>query len=162
MERWRDIIGFEDVYQVSLDGNVRRKSNGYVLKQQIDRDGYLYLLLYKKKHIKRFIHRLVIESFNRVRNGDEVVCHNDGNPKNNHISNLRWDSVKNNKADEKKHGTALFGEKLSWTKLTKDKVLKIKGLFKCKGLSNKAISLIFNISPSTICDIKKRRKWRHI
>lgn len=34
-----------------------------------------------------------------------VTCHNDGNPANNNLSNLRWDTQSNNQLDAVKHGT---------------------------------------------------------
>jgi len=45
-------------------------------------------------------------------------CHSDGNPSNNRLSNLRWDTRSANYDDARRHGTAAIGDRNAGTKLT--------------------------------------------
>lgn len=56
----------------------------------------------RRKH--HYVHRLVATAF--IGEGPEgmEVCHADGNPANNHVGNLRWDTKKANGADTTRHG----------------------------------------------------------
>lgn len=58
-------------------------------------------------------HVLVLEHFCGERPMGYVSRHLDGNPENNHISNLQWSTQKENLSDRKKHGTLLYGERAS-------------------------------------------------
>lgn len=90
MEIWRDIEGYEGLYQVSTWGNVRN-SNGNLIKPQKNSKGYLRVDLIKdgeRKH-KR-INRLVAMAFIPNVYGLPQVNHKDGNKENNSYTNLEW------------------------------------------------------------------------
>ncbi len=62
------------------------------LKLALNTNGYPHILLHgSNKRYTRMVHRLVLEAFvgPPPQQGAEC-CHNDGNPKNNHLTNLRW------------------------------------------------------------------------
>lgn len=99
-EIWKDIIGYEGLYQVSNLGRVKslerysscgRKLKEKILKQGINNDGYCYVNLYKEGVVKTFkTHRLVCQAF--IPNPQNYPCvnHKDENPSNNTIENLEW------------------------------------------------------------------------
>lgn len=91
-EIWKDIKGFEGLYQVSSYGNVRSYyRGGRILKPKKDKDGYLEVCLRKNNKSKYFkIHRLVAFVF--IENTDNLpqVNHIDENKMNNNINNLEW------------------------------------------------------------------------
>lgn len=97
MEIYRDIPGFESLYQVSNLGNVKSlKFNGgskeKILKTTFDHSGYKKLALCKnKKRSMRTVHQLVAMAFlNHVPCSLKlVVDHIDGDRENNTVSNLR-------------------------------------------------------------------------
>ena len=102
---WRDIIGYEGIYQVSNKGNVfsiermvqGRKRGGITLKPKYRRDGYLQVGLYKNGKMKnKLIHRLVLEAFVENPNNLPEVNHKDENKTNNDLSNLEWCSGRYN------------------------------------------------------------------
>lgn len=100
MEQWRDIIGYEGLYQVSDWGRVKSFCNG---KERIlvgckDRDGYLRVGLYKDGKMKKcFVHRLVAEAFIPNPYGLPCVNHRDETRDNNVASNLEYcDAAYNN------------------------------------------------------------------
>lgn len=108
-EEWRDIKGYEGLYQVSNLGRVRSlgftfigkgghlySRPGKILKAKNDR-GYLSLTLCKdKKHTSALVHRLVAEAFINNPNNLPQVNHKDENPSNNKVDNLEWCDAKYN------------------------------------------------------------------
>lgn len=100
-EIWRDISGYEGLYQVSSYGRVKRllKTNpqGKILKPVTDKNGYLMVRLSKRniQHNCR-IHRLVAIAFIDNPQSLPVVNHKDENIKNNRSDNLEWCTVQYN------------------------------------------------------------------
>lgn len=118
-ETWRPVPGFEGTHEVSDHGRVRsldrttlRKDGtrtalrGRVLCQTVDRNGHLYVDLHREqKRQRHYVHRLVLHVFVGGPPVGYEGCHNDGNPANNHLSNLRWDTRSENVLDMVRHGT---------------------------------------------------------
>lgn len=100
-EIWRDIPGYEGMYQASSMGNIRSvdrvlivsgrtiKRRGKVLQQQVrKRRGVCQVFLGKSKNCT--VHRLVALTFIPNPNNLPQVNHKDENPTNNQVSNLEW------------------------------------------------------------------------
>ena len=51
------------------------------------------------------LHRLILAAFIPMPRPGMLACHNDGDPTNSMLSNLRWDTPKGNNADKQRHGT---------------------------------------------------------
>ena len=105
-EIWKDIEGYEGLYQVSNLGRVTsfdsidklgRIRKGRVLKGIKDVKGYLLVKLYKNSivYTKR-LHRLVAETFIPNSENKPQVNHIDENKANNIVSNLEWMTAKEN------------------------------------------------------------------
>lgn len=93
MEIWKDVIGYEDLYQVSSFGRVRSKTKNCIIQQRELklRYGYLEVRFYVNgKTIPKRVHRLVAEAFIENPNGYTDVNHKDEDKKNNHVENLEW------------------------------------------------------------------------
>lgn len=95
-ESWKDIEGFEGLYQVSNYGNVKSlnyRRHGYEknLTPKENNDGRLWVELANNGKTKCFlIHRLVANAFIPNPNGFLEINHKDENPKNNAACNLEW------------------------------------------------------------------------
>ena len=107
MQEWKDVAGYEGVYQVSSFGNVRSRTKSRLyfrkLRPSFLGKGYLGVTLYKNgKRKKRYVHRLVAETFipNPLNLSD--VNHKDRVKTNNTISNLEWKTSQENTLYNKK------------------------------------------------------------
>lgn len=98
-EIWKDVVGYEGLYQVSNLGRVRsldthdrlgRLRRGRVLKDSNNGTGYRMVnLKHDGKQRMRTVHRLVMETF--VPNNDDLeINHIDGDKSNNTLVNLEW------------------------------------------------------------------------
>lgn len=106
MEMWRDIVGFEGLYQISSLGNVKsmdritvggKHVKERILKLQINTHGYHTVVLRKnKKSFTKEVHRLVAIAF--IPNPDNLpqVSHKDESRTNNSVDNLEWATRKDN------------------------------------------------------------------
>jgi len=90
-----------------------------------------------------------------------MVCHNDGNPRNNHYTNLRIDTALSNQADMLKHGTRVCGESVNTNVLSERQVYEAYELAG-KGVLNIKIAEHFGVQPSAIDAIFRRRNWKHL
>lgn len=102
-ECWRDIKGYEGLYQVSNFGRIkalpkkRNNGTGYyiqkekIMKPQLKNKRYLGIYLTKEgKHKNYLIHRLVAENFILNPNNYPQINHIDCNKLNNNVNNLEW------------------------------------------------------------------------
>lgn len=89
---WKDIKGFEGIYQVSDDGQVKRFYKTKEPKILKNREGIYYTvsLSHRCKKKTYTVHRLVAEAFLTKPEGKTEINHKDGNRYNNHVENLEW------------------------------------------------------------------------
>lgn len=176
---WKDIKDYEGFYQVSNKGDVKsidrtitrlykgslikQKCKGIILASNLDRYGRPYVTLSRENIKKSYkVHRLVISTFIGSCPDGMECCHSDDNCKNNQIENLRWDYHKENEKDKINNGKSGKGEKNGMSKLKNEDVLLIKKLILEGKHTNVQISKIFAISEHHVCDIKNKRRWKHI
>lgn len=102
MEVWKDVIGYEGIYQVSNTGEVKRIgtyknqhgkewTSNKILKPATKSNGYMFVGLSKDNKVSsKHIHRLVAEAFIPNPFNKPTVNHKDGNKSNNTVENLEW------------------------------------------------------------------------
>ncbi|KGJ25358.1 NUMOD4 motif-containing HNH endonuclease [Staphylococcus haemolyticus] len=110
-EEWKDVVGYEGIYEVSSLGRVRTHKDkttctkNHVIKhwkQRYLRDKspknkYVRIALWKNGICQYvLVHRLVAIAFIPSIKGKNFVNHIDGNTKNNKVSNLEWCTSKEN------------------------------------------------------------------
>lgn len=112
-ERWLPVVGYEGYYEVSDRGRVRSldRIDGQgrnwpgAMRKISDNGAYLSTSLWKNgRAITRRVHLLVLDAFVGPAPEGMEACHNDGNGKNNHLENLRWDTHSSNLHDVVRHG----------------------------------------------------------
>lgn len=98
IEIFKDIEGYEGLYQISNLGNVKALGNGgsntskeRILKPTKNQKGYLYVGLCKEGKRKKYkIHRLVAQMFLPNSNNFTEINHKDEDKTNNQVTNLEW------------------------------------------------------------------------
>lgn len=109
-EIWKDIAGYEGLYQVSNLGNVKSLNycgRGYerILVPKINNCGRLWVELRKNRKSKyMLVHRMVALAFIENPNNYPQINHIDENPKNNCVGNLEWCTAEyNNRYSRERH-----------------------------------------------------------
>ncbi len=138
-ERWRPVLEWEGLYEVSNLGRVRsisrwvaaregkRLIEGRILKAQESLGMYWRVELTDGERIRSLhVHRLVALAF--VIGTGDVVRHLDGDGFNNVDSNLAWGSHADNEADKDRHGRVPRGLQHGRAALTKDQLQAIREL----------------------------------
>ncbi len=135
-EFWKDIRGYEGLYQISSLGRVKSFYKNKILKPRVKENDYLIVSLYKEGKDKKFyIHRLVAEAFIPNPENKEYVNHKDFNKSNNSIGNLEWVTRIENFRHYK------YSEKWNTTFERRNKKLVSKTLNKAKDYKEKIIEL---------------------
>lgn len=109
----------------------------------------------------RMVHVLVLEAFVGPCPVGHQCRHIDGNPANNHISNLAWGTSLDNNRDKILHGTSCQGERGSKAKLTNEDVIEIRKR-RANGETIETIAKDFPLKQNSIYSIVNRRTWKHI
>jgi protein gp37 len=100
-----------------------------------------------------FVHRLVLETFDRPARSDEQGCHIDGDATNNALWNLRWGTQSQNWDDSKRHGT-----RRRYSKLTDEQVMELRRMAAC-GMNSAELGRRFGISDTQARNIISGRQW---
>jgi hypothetical protein len=125
------------------------------MKQRSDENGYRMV----GRGLK--VHRLVASTFIPNPNGHPWVAHNDGNPANNRVENLRWDSISANHLDKRRHGTAQAGEKHAFHKLTKAQVRDARRRAR-GGETHASIAKDMPVCRSVLSRVIRGEHWQHV
>jgi hypothetical protein len=155
-EIFKDILGYDGLYQVSNFGNVKSLSRKQstterVLKGEKDSRGYVRVRFSRENKTKKF----------RKPYCKDQVNHIDGNPSNNDVNNLEWCTQSENMRHAFKIGLqSLCGENNTHSKLTNENVSDIRKLLK-QGIYHKDIAKQFNVSRRCITDINVGNTWNH-
>lgn len=166
-EIWKDIPGYEGRYQASTEGRIRsvthrvrlvvrgkettRLMQGRVLRPgRYSKSGHVSVVLGHGAGGSP-VHQLVALTFLGPAPNDCEVCHNDGDPANNALSNLRYDTRSENIKDVLRQGGR-------WRKLTREDVQEIREMLK-NGYKGKEIADCFSISQNCVSAIKTGRTF---
>ena len=155
------VAGSGGRYRVSSLGRVQSSSSGWLdMAQQTTTKGYKTVhLSYGPKGRRPYrVHRLVARAFLPKPRGKDLVCHENGDPGDNRLTNLRGDTCRANHADRERHGNTRRGESHGMAKLTDELALGI--LASCGG--ERRVAKHFGISPTTVGDIRRGRTWAHL
>lgn len=173
MEIWKDIEGFEGLYQISNMGRVkslpRQIASRYIPKERIlstiiSTQGYPYANFCRDGIVKRMkLHRLVAKAFIPNPDNKPDINHIDAVRHNNEASNLEWCTKSENGLHAYRMGlnkgsrkTKNNGESNGNKKITSDTARKI---YFDEG-SNRVLAKKYGVGKTTIGSIKQGKAWR--
>ena len=176
-EEWRDVVGYEGLYEVSNLGRVRSadkkiwngktyyKKVGAIKAQHLHK-GYPVTSIYKNNVKSNMnVHRLVAFAFIPNPENKLEVNHIDGIKTNSRVENLEWCTSAENSYHAYHTGLStapvLKGSAHGMTNLTEDDVIKIRQLYS-NGVKRKELMDMYNLKPSPFYRIVARKSWKHI
>ena len=165
--RYKDLRNFmnwktyqkDQRYEVSLLGQVRMKGKT-ARKPSVTPTGYHVIVFSvpSKKHVGRYVHRMVMETFVGPCPDKMEVSHLNGDKSDNRLVNLRYESAKDNHARKIEHKTDFNGARNPAARLTMHQVKEIRE-------SNSPQSVFakkFGVSVATIGRARRGESWRYI
>lgn len=175
-EIWKPVGGYEGLYEVSSFGRVRsldRMGNhwckgqrlfvGRLLNPDCQENHYERVSLHRSGKLDRqCVHRLVARAF---LGGlpKQQVNHIDGNKRNNRVDNLEWCTHRENIQHAWRTGlkTAIRGED-HWSSILKNRDIVVIQTAAARGVQQREIARVFNVSEGIISAIVRGKNWTHI
>ncbi len=179
IEVWRNIIGYEGVYQISNFGRVKTLE-GFLIKNRkgglkmavhvpekirsetLTANGYRNVSLWRNGVASyNLSHRLVAIHF--IKNPENLlyVLHIDDNPKNPHFKNLKWGTQSDNLKDCSNKNRGFKGIKNNLSKLSEQDVRDIRKAL-LSGMSAYKTAPLFGVTKAVILSIKHGKTWSHV
>jgi len=172
MEIWKEINGYEGLYEVSNLGRIKRLSGALIYKTNNKRteecimkkikcsDGYVRINLRNKDERKTLlVSRIVAINFIDNPFMKKEVNHIDGDKTNNTVENLEWTTRKENAEHAAINGLMSKGEKHGVSKLKEFEVKDIRKLYKNGGISQTKIAKKYSVTQHTVWCIIKNITW---
>lgn len=170
---WKDIEGYEGLYQVSNVGSIYSVRYKRFRKSKTDKYGYSVVGLNKDGNIRWFfVHRLVASAFIQNPRNLPVVNHLDGNKQNNCMDNLEWCDHSANVKHAYKSGLIPSNTKGQQkviqnlvelnAKLSKEIAQRIRNEYKegVRGCGFKSLAKKYGVCNTTIKSIIKNRTYK--
>lgn len=158
------IPGSENYYAGS-DGNIYSNfgKKFKVLRKSIQKTGKYYHVSVVINGIRKSqrVHRLVCSSFHDLPENDKMTAsHLNGDWRDNRPENLKWETMSENHAKKKEHGTDDIGIKNSRSLIKLSQLTQIRKLLEAGNLTHKEIGEKFGVSRLFITKIKNGHRYK--
>lgn len=180
-EIWKDILGFENLYQVSNKGRIKSLKRTIIGRWGKEREvkekiikvflcgAYPFTGLRKKGESNKttvILHKVMAQAFIPNPENKPFVNHIDGDKTNFDFSNLEWVTAKENSQHAVRTGLLTHnhttGENNFHCRLTEVKVREIYRLSKEDKLHEVLIANKYSIGRGTVRDILQGTTWKHL
>ena len=166
-EEWRDIIGYEGLYQVSNFGRIKSfHKNKVIIRNLVTlTEGYKQVSLDKdgKRKCKN-VHELVAKAFLTNPENKPIIDHYDRNTTNNCVWNLSWVTNSENQRRAVELGSKKCGCDNPRSNFTPEQVREIRRLY-VRGsheFSSVALAKKFGVAISTIKRIVNGKSYKNV
>lgn len=119
------------------------------------KSGYYYVCAYTDRKVQYAVHEMVLTTFAEIRPYRYTASHLDGNPGNNCVDNLRWETHSANCMRKHQHGTEQSGERNGFSKLTTVQVKAIRA----SPLGSRVLAPIYGVADAHIRKIRRGDAW---
>lgn len=159
-EKMCPVWGAEDTHWITSMGRVWCVKKQRFIVRKPNQRGYLQFSVSRLGHsvMHKYVHRSMLQSFQRRGMSTMCVRHLDGDGANNTLGNLAWGTQRSNALDREMHGNTAKGERQGIAILTAKKVRQIRA----SPLTHRALAKIFGVTYSTIGAIRRRQAWKHV
>lgn len=164
IETWLPVAGYEGLYEVSTEGNVRSLLTGKILQAGYSGKRVPSVCLSKNgKQTTKAVHRLVAKAFLPNPHNKPQINHIDGNRDNRSVTNLEWATQHENMIHAYRIGLRYGkkGEKNPNALLSSKKVLRIREL-RSQGKAYPEIGRIIGVEAGTVANVILGRSWSHV
>lgn len=151
MKGWAEVPN-HPTYRVSRSGIIIGPK-GFPLKSW-NTSRYGHQMVQLTGRVRRLVHHIVLEAFVGPCPEGMEGCHNDGDPTNNRVDNLRWDTRKANREDSIRHGTHVRGTQHAHCGLTPEQVRNIR----IDPRPQREIAHSYGIAQPTVSRIKRGQR----
>ena len=164
----KDVIGYEELFSITEDGQIWSKRSSRFLKLNI-LNGYLAHVTKiggrEGKNVVLKAHRLVAKAYVSNPENKPYVNHKDGDKLNNHVDNLEWCTARENTQHAHDTGLAkaLSGTENVNSKLSEEDVRYIRANYRPrdKEFGTRGLGIKFNIAQSTISKIINNKTYKN-
>lgn len=177
-EIWKDVVGYEGLYEVSSHGRVKSVARVYQSPEEgfnwtkettnslkslrLKKDGYVDTGLMKDgRVVQKNVHQLVAQAFIPNPENKRCVNHIDNNRSNNHVSNLEWSTHKENTQHSFNQGRGAWqrqwGESNVSAKISLSDVLFIRTF--ANSMTRREIADHLSISIKEVGRIQRKDRW---
>lgn len=155
-EVWK-VFPSDPRYDVSTLGRVRNRATGRVRKPVAAMNGYMTLVFSTPDgHVARYVHRMVLETWVGACPEDQEVSHLDGDRTHNHLTNLKYETTKENHHRKIEHGTDYNSDRNPAAKLAWPQILEIRASTE----SEEALAARFGVTRATIGRARRGESWK--
>ena len=166
-KEWRDIPGYEGLYQASSMGEIRslprNTTGGRIMKPQINNSGYARVSITMGKSKYLYVHHLMALAFIGSRPEGHDVNHINGDKLDNRAINLEYVTRTENMRHARRLGLQdNRGEKHYASKLDRETVIAIRKAHNLCGVSAEEMAVNLGVSPRTVKDALIGLTWRHV
>ncbi len=167
MEIWKPIAGYEEIYEVSDLGRVRRikaarnSQVGRIIKPRLSYNGYYQLALNKNgAEATKRICRLVAQAFVENPHNKPQVNHKNAIKTDDRPANLEWVSELENAQHATANGLYPLGIKNGRAKLREEDIMAIRQSYDL--VPTRELVRKYGVHRNMIYNIVKRKNWTHI
>lgn len=170
-ERWRPVVDYGGLYEVSDLGRVRSfhggkgkgKRGGLIRPSVAGRTNiHLRVILHKDGgRTTRLVHQLVMEAFVGPRPAGQEVRHGPGGALDNRLVNLCYGSRRENMEDKVRDGTLIYGERIEGARLTDQIVAECRRRY-AAGETTITLGAEFGVNPSTMNEAVTGGTWARV